>query len=557
MKNKALTWLARWAAIAAIAAVSAVPVAADRPLVDQLYEDAKETVEGGPGQILSPDEWEREFPQLRQSVQNSTNVRNSMLSGRLEWKPGTWSDCEVTNIPYCGTYEGIQRRPINCILGSIKGSNSSQQDNHCINGVGPKPPTTRSCSLVVNTDCTPPPAVVSVTATPSGQLLADGKDTATLTAIMRHADGSRAAGERVQWAATRGVMSTSSTTTNANGETSITLKSSSIGSSRITASSYDSTAVANVSFISAVPSLVTLTASPSNGLIAGRDTSTITASLKYGNGRAASGYTVNFYAPGGSLNASRRTTNAAGQAAVVLQKATAGTVLVEARSEGSTRNTSVNFAAPVPSLVSLSASPNAGIVADGSASSTITATVQYQTGEPAANQPVSFSTNLGRLSATTRNTNSAGQASVTIRSSSTGTARVTASSNGSRSTNVGFVTFRDSVGGEFRTRISGEVVLDFTASIRITNATPSSMSTHRVIDAFQSVFGSLLVHDAALLQSLGFSQMTYSIGGNLNYSCTHILGTMVDFNPTGACKEFNDRAFIHGSQGGQYEVILR
>ncbi|WP_191622921.1 Ig-like domain-containing protein, partial [Pseudomonas fluorescens] len=82
--------------------------------------------------------------------------------------------------------------------------------------------------------------------------------------------------------------------------------------------------------------------------------------------------------------------------------------------------------ASTSTVTALSASPTS-IVADDAATSTLSATVRDGNGNLLpTGQVVTFTTNLGTLSAGTAATNAAGVASVTLRGSSAGTATVTA-----------------------------------------------------------------------------------------------------------------------------------
>lgn len=409
-------------------------------LASRLYEDVETVIRDEVQTATNPQEWVREHTPALQGGDDSTMVQNTMESGRLEWATGAWSDCEVTDIPYCGTYQGIERRPVFCTLASINGSGSKPADGYCINAVGPKPPTTRSCNLKVETDCTPAPTIIRVTSSPSGSLLANNSDSATVTATMQHANGTRAAGEEVTWSTSRGRLSRATSVTNSNGQASVAVRSGSIGSARVTASSYDSSMSTLVDFVTPVPGLEGLTASPSRGVIPNNsDTSTITATVRHANGKAAAGVRVDFSTNRGSLNATYRITNSNGKASVALRSPTSGTATVTARHNGDSRQVNVVF--PSPRVVGLSASPSSGVKANNSDRSTITAVVRYPDGTAASGERVNFSTSRGTLSATSRTTNINGRASVTLRSGSAGTARVTARSNGtSRYTNVSFVT---------------------------------------------------------------------------------------------------------------------
>nr|WP_289073692.1 Ig-like domain-containing protein [uncultured Halomonas sp.] len=376
---------------------------------------------------------------------DSTVSPSSMLSGRLEWGNDAWSECKTSaSNEYCGTMvSGLRERSVWCQFDRANGQSGTASDGLCLTAQGAKPETTRSCQMEITSDCVHPPIIVSLEGAPQGPFLADGSDSVTLTATVRRTTGEVAAGETVSWTTSRGTLNRQTTTTNSSGVTSVTLRSDSIGIATVRAQANDSRMNVGVEFVTPVPDFVGLTASPSSGIIAnGSDRSTVTAILQYANGKRASGKAVSFTTSRGNLSAGSATTDAQGRATVTLSSTNEGVANITARHSSSSASTAVTFdRLRTMSIASITASPNNGILADGTDYSNITATVRYDDGEPAGGEVVSFSRSMGFLSANSATTNGSGQATVRHASNTTGTSVVTATYGGSsRSTNVGFVT---------------------------------------------------------------------------------------------------------------------
>ena len=391
---------------------------------------------------------------------DSTVSPSSMLSGRLEWNNDAWSECKTSaSNEYCGTMvSGLRERSVWCQFDRANGQSGTASDGLCLTAQGAKPETTRSCQMEITSDCVHPPIIVSLEAAPQGPFLADGSDSVTLTATLRRTTGEVAAGETVSWTTSRGTLNRQTTTTNNSGVTSVTLRSDSIGIATVRAQANDSRMNVGVEFVTPIPDFVGLTASPSSGIIAnGSDRSTVTAILQYANGKRASGKAVSFTTSRGNLSAGAATTDAQGRATVTLSSTNEGVANITARHSSSSASTAVTFdRLRTMSIADITASPNNGILADGTDYSNITATVRYDDGEPASGEVVSFSRSMGFLSANSATTNGSGQATVRHASNTTGTSVVTATYGGSsRSTNVGFVANRIPAGNYNSTIASG------------------------------------------------------------------------------------------------------
>lgn len=141
----------------------------------------------------------------------------------------------------------------------------------------------------------------------------------------------------------------------------------------------------------------------------------------------------------GTLAYATSTTNAQGEATNVLSNARLGssTVTASAVNGGASVTVAVSQTSVVASLVATPAS----VIANGTAYSTLIATLRDANGNAAgAGEPVAWSTNLGSLSTSSSTSNAASQATATISSLTVGTATVTARAYGGASTTVAFTT---------------------------------------------------------------------------------------------------------------------
>ncbi|WP_191622959.1 Ig-like domain-containing protein, partial [Pseudomonas fluorescens] len=273
--------------------------------------------------------------------------------------------------------------------------------------------------------------VLGVGATPYS-IKADGVQTSTLVAMVVDANDNPVPGARVTWSKSIGQLSAASSTTDAQGKASVTLKGVVAGTSAIKATAVSGFAETAVDLTpDASTSTVTgLTASPT--LITANDTatSTLSATVRDANGNLLpAGQTVTFTTTSGTLSASTATTNASGVASITLKGTTAGTATVTAKAAtAATKTATVALVADASTaaVTGLTTSPTS-ITANGTATSTLSATVRDANGNPLpVGQTVTFTTTSGTLSASTATTNASGVASVTLKGTAAGTATVTA-----------------------------------------------------------------------------------------------------------------------------------
>jgi predicted small lipoprotein YifL len=140
--------------------------------------------------------------------------------------------------------------------------------------------------------------------------------------------GNPVASTPVTFAATRGTLSATTVNTDANGQASVTITSTTAGPSVISASGTSGgnsvSAQDNVNFVATTPSAMAVQASPAT--VATQGQSTITATVRDANNNLVQGQTVDFAitqdSTGGSLSAASAVTNEQGQATTVYTAST-------------------------------------------------------------------------------------------------------------------------------------------------------------------------------------------------------------------------------------------
>jgi len=186
------------------------------------------------------------------------------------------------------------------------------------------------------------------------------------------------------------------------------------------------------------PSTIELGASKLNIPADGSSTSTITAAVKDEDGNpVADGTEVSFTTTLGAITTTSGTiitssTTIDGEAKVTLNfGTTSGTAAVKATVNGVSSTIYITFTpgAPPEITIGLTADPKS-IVANGSSTSTITAAMSDEEGNPVADgTEVSFITTLGTITTSSTTTNGVAKATLTSGASS-GTATISASSKG-------------------------------------------------------------------------------------------------------------------------------
>lgn len=236
----------------------------------------------------------------------------------------------------------------------------------------------------------------------------------------------------VSWKTDLGTLTNATTYTDANGESTNTIKSSLAGFAHITASAAKGslntllhfTADGSTSSItSLIPSLTTLSA---NGT-----STTIVATVKDSNGNIVPANTpVTWTSSLGTLSASSTVTDVNGQTSVNLISTVSGSATVQANASQGNMNVVVNFTPDALTFHVVNiASSIPSLLADGVSSTVISVDIQDANGNKApVNTIVNWGTNLGTLSNLTSVTDAAGHATISLISNTAGVATISATS---------------------------------------------------------------------------------------------------------------------------------
>ncbi|EPY7113962.1 Ig-like domain-containing protein [Klebsiella variicola] len=274
---------------------------------------------------------------------------------------------------------------------------------------------------------------------------ASGSDTNTATVTVTDANGNPLTNTAVTFSVTGSAKPAAATvSTGSNGQAQVTLTDTVAETVQVTVKlASGSSLTKDSSFVANLDSAVLTVTATTGALADSSATNAATVTLKDKNGSALTGQAVTLSTDGSAkLSATSGITDSNGQVQVTLTDATAETVTVTAAlSNGKTASAQTAFITYTVNALSASAT---SVKADGSTSSTLTATVKDSDGLVVSNTPVAFSvTGSAALSATTVNTDSSGQAQVTLTDTAGEAVTVTAKAknNGSDAGKTQGVTF--------------------------------------------------------------------------------------------------------------------
>jgi adhesin/invasin len=281
-------------------------------------------------------------------------------------------------------------------------------------------------------------------------IIANDTDIATYTATVKDGNGNVVPNVAVSWATDLGTLSGASSTTDANGVATITLRGTQAGAAHVNAQVGASGAVTapEVAFVADSDS-----AQIGNGdikvdkrtLIANdTDIATYTAIVKDGNGNVVPNVLVGWATDLGTLSGAASTTDADGVATITLRGTQAGNARVNAQvgTSGAVNAPVVTFAADSHSAqVSKLYRDNPAVIANDTDVATYTAIVKDGNGNLVPNVEVNWATDLGTLSGATSTTDAKGIATITLQSTQTGKAHVNAQAGTSGAVNAPVVTF--------------------------------------------------------------------------------------------------------------------
>ncbi|MRT05110.1 Ig-like domain-containing protein [Ewingella americana] len=361
-------------------------------------------------------------------------------------------------------------------------------------------------------------------------LVANNVEVATYTAQVKDASGNAVPNISVEWKTDLGTLASSSGATDANGNATITLKSTKAGDAQVSASVNGSTPIN--------ASKVTFTADGSSATIGSGDVSvdktiliadgasiaTFSALVKDANGNPVENATVNWVTNKGTLSDNQSTTDSNGIATITLKDTLIGDAQVNAQT-----GSSGNINAPSVTFIADNASATIGsgdvtvdkttLVADNVEFATFSALVKDANGNPVPNFVVNWATNKGTLSGGTTMTNASGIATVTLKDTLIGIAQVTAQSGGSAAISAPNVNFtaNSATGGI----ASGDLTVD-KASIVADNADMATF-TAIVKDANGNLVPGVVVTWAS---NLGAVTPTTSTTDSAGKATTSLKGTV-------------------------------
>ena len=395
----------------------------------------------------------------------------------------------------------------------------------------------------VSVDFVPGPVnALSLTATPSN-LTADGDSTSTIRVMVRDAGGNAIDDETISFTVTTGTGTLSApTATTSGGVATVTYTASTTaGVETITAESTNGTSdTVNVTLVAATVGTVTVTSGSSNVVADGTASTLISATVKDTNGNnVADGTTVNFSTTAGTLSAASATTTN-GVATVTLTSATIlGSATVTATSGGVSDTTIVNFVAGAVNTVTVLATPD-NLSADGTSTSTITATVLDANSNPVSGETISFTAVSGTLSAANATTSASGVATVTYTAPATvpggGTDTVTGTSTNGKTGNDTITLVAATVGTVTVTAGSSTVVADGVSATLIA-VTVKDINGNNVADGttvnFSTTAGTLSAASATTTNGVTTVTLTSATNvgtATVTATCGGVSGTKtVDF----------------------------
>ena len=274
-----------------------------------------------------------------------------------------------------------------------------------------------------------PPGEAVVAAWPD-RIVADGVSTAVVTATVTDAlDRPVADGTSVSFSTTLGEIAPSAVTSGGVA-TAVLTSSTELGTAVVTATAGSVSGGASVEFVPGPMAELAVVAVPDRIVADGVSTAVITTTAMDAQGhRVAGEVTVNFATTLGSIAPPARLTSGAVATATLTSSTELGTAIVTATAGSFGGSASVDFVPGPPTTISVTAVPTS-VVADGSSTAVVTATVTDALDRPVADgTSVSFSTTLGEIAPSA--VTSGGVATAVLTSSTElGTAVITATVGG-------------------------------------------------------------------------------------------------------------------------------
>ncbi|MBE0130564.1 hypothetical protein FOT72_21495 [Citrobacter amalonaticus] len=318
--------------------------------------------------------------------------------------------------------------------------------------------------------------------------LANGSATNSVKATVTDAQGNLLSGQVVNFSAGNGASIVASGTTGNDGTVTMTLTSTVVGDSTVTASINNSSESVDVTFVAD-----TGTAQIADGALEivetgaradGETTNSVKATVTDARGTPLPDQIVTFSADNGATIAASGTTGGNGTVTMMLTSRVAGDSTVTASINGSSQSVRVTFVADENSAqMSVTVDSADAVPANGSATRTVTATLTDASNNPLRNQPVSFTVNggpafTGESSGTTGDD---GTMAVTLTSTVAGTFTVSGTASGLSLSNSAEVAF-------IADTSTAQLIIGTSSDTKTANGT----DTHPVILRVEDAQGNLL-----------------------------------------------------------------
>ncbi|HGA2320504.1 TPA: inverse autotransporter beta domain-containing protein, partial [Pseudomonas putida] len=271
--------------------------------------------------------------------------------------------------------------------------------------------------------------VVGLSVTPA-TIKANGTDSSELVATVEDANSNPVPGASVAWTTSSGILSSNTSSTDAQGVARVTLKGTAAGTASVKALAVAGAATATVNLVpdGSTAKVVDLTATPATIKANGAETSELVAVIEDASGNPVAGAPVTWTTSSGTLSGTTTTTDAQGKTRVTLKGTAAAAASVKASAVAGAATATVNLVpdGSTAKVIDLAATP-ATIKANGTDVSQLVATVEDANGNPVVGAPITWTTSTGSLSAGSSSTDAQGKARVTLKGTAAGTATVKAS----------------------------------------------------------------------------------------------------------------------------------
>lgn len=302
------------------------------------------------------------------------------------------------------------------------------------------------------------------------EALADGHDAIALTLHVTTAAGTPLVNSEVTLESDGGTLSATHGKTDAHGDYRVTLTSDKAGEIHVTAIDGAQHITHPGVFFRAESHETltgTLTTNKTRATASGADAIQLALTLTDGGGRTVAGETVNWSTTLGDLSGTSSQSDKNGVARISLTSRQSGEATVTASAQTfSWSSETLTFAEEALTL-NLEVDKTSLTTSPGEAA-TFTLHAAHADGTPAAGETVAWTTDFGTLSGTSSQTDSAGQATVTLSSSAEGVAQVSATV-GAQPVRAPQVTFTQStllaLAGTASARADGSDPLTFTATV--------------------------------------------------------------------------------------------